>query len=119
MSNSLKAPQSNQIQSSSSSSSSSSSAIQYENCTYYNTTSQKFIFPPCFLKKKSNSGDNTFFGETNLNMIVFELLIKLVDFMHDNVKDIDRICESDKIIFNMFARKKKLQKQKLFKVRKK
>jgi hypothetical protein len=85
---------------------------QQYNCTYYNTTSQKFIFPPCFLKHKTDALNKTFFDEANLNMIIFELLIKLVDFMHDNVKDIDRIRKSDEIIFDMFARKKKATKAK-------
>jgi hypothetical protein len=83
-----------------------------DRCTYYNTTPQEFIFPPCFLKNKLNTYDNTFFDQANLNMIIFELLIKLVDFMHDNVKDIDRIRNSDEIIFDMFARKKKATKAK-------
>ena len=79
-------------------------------CTYYNKTSQRFIFPPCFLKNTRDNTEQKFFKETNLNMIIFELLIKLVDFMHDNVKDIDRIRESDTIILNMFAKKKKATK---------
>ena len=75
------------------------------NCTYYNATPQRFIFPPCFLKS-TKPDDPQFFDETNLNMITFELLIKLVDFMHDNVKDIDRIRKSDEIIFDMIEGKK-------------
>jgi hypothetical protein len=39
--------------------------------------------------------DNRFLVFPNINMIIFEIFIKIYDFTHDNIKKIDRITEVD------------------------
>jgi hypothetical protein len=77
---------------------------------YYHTQPQYFTFPSCTLthaKPGANAiqgyfptgspdkHDIVFNNMPNLNMIVFEILIKLFDFAHDHIKNPDRIKETD------------------------
>lgn len=78
---------------------------------YFNRDPQYFTFPSCTLTHPKAGADGipghiaihehqdkhdiVFSGGPNLNMIVFEILIKLFDFAHDHIKHPERIKDID------------------------
>jgi len=61
---------------------------------------QTFAFPSCFLWDISG---NNFVQENNnfnLNMIIFEIMIKIYDYAHDNTKSLDRVKGVDDAYIN-------------------
>jgi len=66
---------------------------------YYNPKQQTFTFPATFLTQGIINNDvfnytaiEQYNDHPNLCMIVFEILITLYDFAHDNIKDVRKAC---------------------------
>jgi hypothetical protein len=78
----------------------------------YSKEPSRFLFPPAYLTMPdaNNNGRHAinpiFESYPNGNMIIFEILIKIIDFVHDNIKDTTRIVNVDK---DFWARKINLQ----------
>ena len=88
-----------------------------ENCCKpnpcYSRVPSYFLFPPAYLTMPDPNNNNGrhvinphFLSHPNGNMIIFEILIKIIDFVHDNIKDTKRIVNVDR---DFWARTTKLQ----------